>query len=91
MFCVTICRCVREAGRIRVRPEELQAALDELGITQREAAEALGVSLRTVQSWVAGKHEIPGPAARLVRLWVQREDLRPSTPDGMRGEEALRL
>lgn len=54
---------------------ELRDALDRLDLTQREAAEALGVSLRTVQSWVGGEHEIPGPAARLVRLWTRHPEI----------------
>lgn len=73
-----------------MNPDELRTALDRLGITQRECAEALGVSLRTVQKWVAGDHAIPGPAAKLVRLWVRRDDLRPSAPSEVRGEEVLR-
>lgn len=71
-------------------PDELRRALDELDLTQREAAEALGVSLRTVEKWACGVHPIPGPAARLVRLWVRRSDLRPAAEGEHLTEEVLR-
>lgn len=71
-------------------PEQFEAAMDELGMSRREVAEALGVSKSTVRHWLSGRHEIPGPAARLVSLWLRRDDLRPSAPSEVRGEEVLR-
>lgn len=52
--------------------EELRDALDELGLTQVEAAERLRVSGRTVRYWVAGEREIPGPAEALIECWLRK-------------------
>lgn len=49
---------------------ELREALEELGISQREAARRLRVSPRTVRYWVAGDREIPGPVEVLVECWL---------------------
>lgn len=73
-----------------MEPEELRRALVQLDLTQAEAARALGVGLRTVQGWVAGEHEIPGPAARLVRLWLRHPGLRPPAANADREEAGTR-
>lgn len=73
-----------------MRPEELRAALDELDLSRRQAADALGVSKGAVRHWLSGRHAIPGPAARLVRLWLRRSDLRPRVEDEIPAEEVLR-
>jgi DNA-binding transcriptional regulator YiaG len=39
----------------------------ELGLSQRELAELLGVSKRTLQRWDMGRSEMPRP----VQLWMQ--------------------
>jgi DNA-binding transcriptional regulator YiaG len=38
------------------------------GLNNRELAEWLGVSRRTVEDWRSNTHPIKGPAARLMRL-----------------------
>jgi hypothetical protein len=48
---------------------EFRNSLEKLEITQHEAAEMLGVSLRTTASYAAG-NKIPEPIARLLRLIV---------------------
>lgn len=57
--------------------DELRDALDQLDLTQTEAARRMRVSLRTVQTWVAGKHEIPGPAEVLVKTWLAHPETLP--------------
>lgn len=52
--------------------DELREALDELGISQREAARRLRVSDRAVRYWVAGEREIPGPVEALVECWLTK-------------------
>lgn len=73
-----------------MRPEELRTAMDELGIDRHELAHALGVSSSAVRHWLSGRHRIPTPAAKLLRLWVRRDDIRPSAPSEVHGEELLR-
>lgn len=62
--------------------EELREALDELDMTQTEAARRLRVSLRTMQNWVAGKHEVPGPVEVLFGLWRRHPELLEEETDG---------
>ena len=69
---------------------QLRSALDELDLTRREAADALGVSPATVRHWLSGRHRIPAPAAKLLLLWVRRSDLRPPVADEVPAEEVLR-
>lgn len=40
-------------------PTELRALLERANMTQREAAELCGVTLRQFQNWVSGKTPIP--------------------------------
>lgn len=52
--------------------DNLAAALDDtlayLGLDHAEAAQLLGVSLRTLRRWLEGE-EIPGPAQAALRAW----------------------
>jgi len=49
----------------------LRAALGRLGLSQAEAARLLGVRLRTVQRWIAGRPEVAEPAAQALRAWCR--------------------
>lgn len=60
-----------------MRSEELREALATLDLTQQEAANLLGVSLRTVQAWAIGERDVPEPAARLIRTWIRRPEAFP--------------
>lgn len=51
-------------------PNQLQAALDHLGSSQRNAGRWLGVGERQVRRWIAGDSAIPEPVAILLRLMV---------------------
>lgn len=70
--------------------DELRQALEELGLDRREASEALGVSPSTVRHWLSGRHAVPTPAAKLLRLWVRRTELRPTVGDDVPSEEVIR-
>ena len=54
-----------------MRAAELRAALGRLGLSQAEAARLLGVRLRTVQRWIAGRPEVAAPAAQALRAWCR--------------------
>lgn len=62
--------------------EELREALDDLGLTQTEAARRLRVSLRTVQNWCGGQHEVPGPVEVLIEAWRRHPELLQEGDDG---------
>jgi DNA-binding transcriptional regulator YiaG len=51
-------------------PSEYKAAREALGWTHRNISQAVGISLREVYRWQAGKMPLEGPAARLLRLLV---------------------
>lgn len=70
--------------------DELRTALDELDLSRREAADALGVCRATIRNWLSGRHAVPGPAQRLVRLWLRRSDLRPLGTEEVPAEEIAR-
>jgi DNA-binding transcriptional regulator YiaG len=50
-----------------VKPGELQAIRDALGLTQEELADHLGVHRVTVARWESGTRAIPEMAVRLLR------------------------
>jgi transcriptional regulator with XRE-family HTH domain len=50
-------------------PTQYRAALQQLGLSQREAAQMLGISLNSSNGYANGR-PIPEPVARLLRLFV---------------------
>jgi hypothetical protein len=54
-----------------VTPDELRAALDRLGLSQRGGAKALEVDERTMRRWIAGAAAIPGPVQVALRCMAQ--------------------
>ena len=48
---------------------EFRDSLGRLGLSQAEAARLLGVKLRTVQRWAAGRPIVAEPAAQALRAW----------------------
>ena len=48
---------------------EFRDSLARLGLSQAEAARLLGVKLRTVQRWAAGRPLVGEPAAQALRAW----------------------
>jgi len=51
--------------------DELQSILNELGLTQGEAATLLSVDERTVRRWFEDPSRIPGPANQALRAWLR--------------------
>jgi len=47
---------------------QLRTLLIEHGLNQREAAQLLGVAVRTVRSWLHGDRAIPGTVVQFFRL-----------------------
>lgn len=47
-------------------PAELRAIRRQLGLTQTELAERIGVHLRSVQKWEGSEREISRPVAMLI-------------------------
>jgi Homeodomain-like domain len=63
---------------------ELAVLLDQLGLTQAEAARLLSVNVRTVRRWVEEPAEIPGPAEQALRAWLRLNRLGMAwRPDGL--------
>jgi hypothetical protein len=52
---------------------EMQEHLQALRLTQAEAAQLLGVSLRTMSRWCTSAEEVSGPAEAAVRAWRRLE------------------
>jgi transcriptional regulator with XRE-family HTH domain len=48
--------------------KRLRALLADLGLKHPDAAKLLHVSLRTLQNWLSGRHEVPYAAYKLLRL-----------------------
>lgn len=49
-------------------PEQFRTERLTAGLTQKTAAEYLGVSLRSIRNWEHGSNRIPYPAFKLVRM-----------------------
>lgn len=51
-----------------MKPKDLKRIRQKLGLTQKELAERLGVTLVTVGRWEAGMRKISEPVAKLVKM-----------------------
>ena len=51
--------------------QDFRDSLARLGLSQAEAARLLGVKLRTVQRWAAGRPTVGEPAAQALRAWCR--------------------
>jgi putative transcriptional regulator len=74
-----------KAGKVarvsRVEPNEVVEARSKTGLTQREFANVLHISPRTLQEWEQGRRKPSGPAKALIEIAfrhpeVIREDLK---------------
>jgi len=54
---------------------ELLNLMDNLKITQIEAAKYLSVDIRTIRRWVAGNIFTPKAALHTLRAWIKLRDL----------------
>lgn len=55
-------------------PEEFRALRERLGLSQEKLARRLDVSQNTVARWESGSRKISGPAAVLLRLFVDMHE-----------------
>ncbi len=63
-------------------PAELRAALDEHNWTNRELAERIGISRRTVGAWLAGENAVSRSNARaLTRAFTEAEQSERAEPE----------
>ena len=61
-----------------MKPDDVKRIRHQLGLTQRELAEKLGVTLVTVGRWEAGLRGISEPIARLIeRIHAEARKKRP--------------
>jgi hypothetical protein len=64
--------------------QDFLKALEELGLTQAEAARLLSVNIRTVRRWSENPDEIPGPAEQALLAWLRLHQIgMPWRPDGV--------
>ncbi len=53
-------------------PDELKRKLKEIGVSQKEFAEATGVHTNTVSQWVRGINEIPPWVEKFIELYAMK-------------------
>jgi putative transcriptional regulator len=63
------------ARRTEVELSPVAAARVQVGMSQREFAELLGVSARTLQDWEQGRREPTGAARTLLRVAVRHPEV----------------
>lgn len=63
------------ARRTDVEPSPVAAARQRVGLSQREFAELLGVSPRTLQDWEQERREPTGAARTLLRVAVRHPEV----------------
>jgi DNA-binding transcriptional regulator YiaG len=61
----------------KLRAKRFQAIRkDELGLTQKLLADAIGVNLRTLQDWEIGRSPMPKPVEILMNLMREMPDVK---------------
>lgn len=61
----------------KLRAKRFQAIRkDELGLTQKILADAIGVNLRTLQDWEIGRSPMPKPVEILMNLMREMPDVK---------------
>ena len=53
--------------------EELREKIKQLGLTQLQAAEKLGIDKSNLWRQIAGQHKVSGPVAAAVTAWLEIE------------------
>ena len=59
---------MKPARRSEIRDEDIRAIRKKLGVTQREFALLIGVSVGTLRNWEQGRRRPDGPAQALLRV-----------------------
>ena len=54
--------------------DDLKAARKYLALSQSGLAQAMGVSIQSVQAWEQGARPVPEYAARLIKFLTQKSD-----------------
>lgn len=72
-------------------PKQYRKALDELGLSQVEAAKLLGVNPRTSRRYALGERSIPKPVELLLKRLVDEERSNKRALLELTGDEALKL
>ena len=63
-------------GRMtKVEVSPLAASRQQIGLSQREFAKLLGVSLRTLQEWEQGRRAPSGAAKSLITIAIKKPDV----------------
>ena len=57
---------------VPVSPTEFRKQLKKLALSQSEAARRLYVDVRTVQRWITGDRNIPGPVIACLEAWQRQ-------------------
>lgn len=58
----------QEGQRYRVQPNDVVAARSRCGLSQKQFAKALNISVRTLQNWEQGNRTPSGAAETLLRI-----------------------
>jgi DNA-binding transcriptional regulator YiaG len=58
-------------GKARMKPSEIQELLRLKGWSKTRLAAELDLTEHSVRGWLAGKRQATGPAAILMRMWLE--------------------
>lgn len=73
---VEIAKGRREAShRFHVAPPDVKVVREKIGLSQREFAGLMHVSVKTLQNWEQGRRNPTGPAAALLRIVASSPEL----------------
>lgn len=61
--------------RIKVTPPDAKAIREKIGLSQREFAQLMQVSIKTLQNWEQHRRNPTGPAAALLKIVLTAPDV----------------
>jgi DNA-binding transcriptional regulator YiaG len=61
--------------RFEVAPPDVKAVREQTGLTQREFAQLMRVSIKTLQNWEQHRRNPTGPAAALLKIVATAPDV----------------
>ena len=72
---VSICKGEKQASRrFEVEQTDVKAVREQAGLSQREFARLIRVSVKTLQNWEQHRRQPTGPAAALLRIFSNAPD-----------------